>query len=387
MIEIAGTLSRDCKLLILDEPTAALSPGETDLLVQHLNRCKARGVGIVVISHRLDEIQAWTDRVTILRDGCRVGTYQTDSLTQPQMIQGMTTGSISGLATKTEAKADVDVNDLLGPSRSAPLKPRAAPIVLKVHNFTHLPAVSDVSFEVARGEVLGIGGLVGSGRTELLRLIFGAEQAQSGRLEIGGKHFAPFRSTRGAVQQGIVMVSEDRKADGLLLTQSITDNIILSTLASPEAISPELRLRNRLGVTFSRAATQAAQRLREQLRIQCHSLAQTAATLSGGNQQKVVLAKWMLRGGEVFLLDEPTRGIDAAAREQVYALIRTLAASGKGIVLVSSDLEELMQLSDRIGVLSAGRWIREFPRQGFDRGELLEAMFAGYLHRKQAVPK
>ena len=374
MIEIAGTLSRQCQLLILDEPTAALSSGETQLLIERLRKAKSSGIGILVISHRLDEIQAWTDRVTILRDGRLVGTYRTRELTQAAMVQGMTTGDIRCESNTVESPA----------SEQAPRDP--ARTVLKVSHFSRQPVVHDVSFSVSAGEILGIGGLVGAGRTELLRLIFGADQADSGSLELDGVSLSPFRSTVQAVSHGIAMVSEDRKADGLLLSQSITDNVVLSTLRDTDQQTAHIGLRQRWGAYNPRTAAELAQSQREQLRIHCEHVDQMAGTLSGGNQQKVVLAKWMLRGGKVFLFDEPTRGIDVAARQQVYELIRALAAQGKAIVLVSSDLEELMHLSHRIGILSAGRWTGEFQSSQFDRVELVRAMFQGYRNRNVVVP-
>jgi ribose transport system ATP-binding protein len=231
--------------------------------------------------------------------------------------------------------------------------------------------VKDVSFTLCGGEVLGIAGLVGSGRTELLRAVFGADRAPRGWLRlIGGTERGLFRSPNEAVRAGVVMISEDRKADGLLLSESISSNIQLPTLdLAPLGLASLYR---------ASKAREVAEHYRQELAIRCDSTDQSVGTLSGGNQQKVVLAKWLHRGARVLLLDEPTRGIDIAAKELVYEVIRKMAREGKGILVVSSDLEELIGLCDRIGVMSNGKWVDTFDGPNFDAQRIVQAMFAGY---------
>jgi ribose transport system ATP-binding protein len=252
--------------------------------------------------------------------------------------------------------------------------------VLVVEQLDSPPKVRSGSLSVRRGEVLGVAGLVGSGRTELLRLIFGADRAHGGSVwaegepRVGGKQKlkarALFRSPREAVMAGVVMVSEDRKSDGLLLDQSIAMNIQL-----PQFVQGWLSVFHRY---VPELASQVANRYIEQLAIRCESCEQSVASLSGGNQQKVVLAKWLERSAKVFLLDEPTRGIDSAAREMVYRVIRQLASEGKGVLVVSSDLEELTEISDRIVVLSNGRLTEEFSGPAYDKPSIVASMFSGY---------
>ena len=228
-----------------------------------------------------------------------------------------------------------------------------------------------VSLSLRAGEILGVAGLVGSGRTELLRAIFGADRASGGCLEFPHGNIRPlFGSPREAVCSGVVLISEDRKADGLLLSESIATNIQL----------PKLGL-DRFGswsLYKTKKAREVAEDYRSNLEIRCQSVDQPVGKLSGGNQQKVVIAKWLHRGGKVFLFDEPTRGIDIAARELVYRVIRKLAADGKGILVVSSDLEELLGLCHRIGVMSNGKWIETYHGPTYDAQQIVRSMFAGY---------
>ena len=240
-----------------------------------------------------------------------------------------------------------------------------------VHQLQAPRRVHGVSFELHPGEILGLAGLVGSGRTELLRALFGADRATGGRLEFPtGQFRPPFASPNQAVRNGVVMISEDRKADGLLLSESVASNIQLPAL--------DLAKFGLWSLYRTNDARKAAQGYRDQLGIRCDSIDQPVGTLSGGNQQKVVLAKWLHRDGQIFLLDEPTRGIDIAARESVYLVIRDLARQRKAILVVSSDLEELTQLCNRIGVMSNGRWLETFDGPSYDPQRIVQAMFAGY---------
>ena len=356
LLEIAANTWQPTQVLILDEPTAALSNRESQRLFEKIHLWKHQGVAILYISHRLAEVQALADRISILRDGKLQGTWSRGELQECDIVSQMTNPS----------KSMAPISSTLRPSPAVSTRQ-----ALRVEQLWLSPKVQNVSFSLRAGEILGVAGLVGSGRTELLRAIFGADRASGGSLQVADKPACkPFRNPNEAVRAGLVMISEDRKADGLLLTESIAANIQLPMLD-----------RSGLG-RFALAQGGRARRLAEtycrDLAIRCDSTDQSVGTLSGGNQQKVVLAKWLERDGTVFLMDEPTRGIDVAARELVYEVIRNLAKAGKGILVVSSDLEELIGLCDSIGVMSNGRWTASFSGPNYEPQAILEAMFAGY---------
>ncbi|GAA5506156.1 sugar ABC transporter ATP-binding protein [Novipirellula caenicola] len=357
MVEIAAALARQCKLLILDEPTAALSGSESEQLFAHLQRLREDGVAVIYISHRLDEVARLSDRVTVLRDGTLAGTQPTASLTTDAMVDLM-----SGEATAS-AKRDHVCHT-------------SSETAMRVESLTS-GIVREVSFTVQRGERLGITGLVGSGRTELLRAIFGADVATSGHVYLGRDHTPRrFRHPSEAVAAGMAMVTEDRKQDGLLLSQSIRTNTTLSSLW------PRF---SRLGLTRETEENRITTEMRDSLATRCESIDQFVGTLSGGNQQKVAVAKWLVRDADVFLFDEPTRGIDAGARQRIYQLFETLANQGKAIVIVSSDLEELFETCDRIAVMSAGRMVDTFGRNEWSEEKIMQASFHGYKDRLQSV--
>ncbi|QDV62092.1 sugar ABC transporter ATP-binding protein [Crateriforma conspicua] len=354
MVEIAAALDRKCRILILDEPTAALSAAESATLFRWLNKLRDAGVGIVYISHRLDEVAQLADRITVLRDGQKIGTFDATECSTDRMVELM-----SG-----DGGSD---DSALHPSR------RQVDTVLRVDALTG-GLVDRVSFNVNRGERLGIAGLVGSGRTELLRLIFGADVATSGNVYLRDDATAyRFRHPRQAVAAGIAMVTEDRKDNGLLLSKSIQFNTTLASLRHRFATTGMVRGR------IERSATQTQC---DQLDIRCHTIDQSVGTLSGGNQQKVAIAKWLVRDADVFLFDEPTRGIDVAARRRIYRLIDTLAKDGKGVVIVSSDLEELLETCDRIAVMSAGRLMETFERNDWSHDQIMQAAFSGYRNQE-----
>jgi ribose transport system ATP-binding protein len=364
LLEIAANTWQPTQVLILDEPTAALSTKESQQLFEKIHFWKNQGVAILYISHRLAEVQALADRISILRDGRLQGTWSRGELQECDIVAKMT----------NPAKSIAPISSIL-PASPAESSRQA----LRVEQLRLSPKVQNVSFSLRAGEILGVAGLVGSGRTELLRAIFGADRASGGSLQIADKPACkPFRNPNEAVRAGLVMISEDRKADGLLLTESIAANIQLPMLDRPG-----------LG-RFALARTGQARRIAEtycqNLAIRCDSTDQSVGTLSGGNQQKVVLAKWLERDGTVFLMDEPTRGIDVAARQQVYEVIRNLAKAGKGILVVSSDLEELIGLCDSIGVMSNGRWTASFSGPNYEPQAILEAMFAGYSAPEISTP-
>jgi ribose transport system ATP-binding protein len=357
LVELAGALAQSCRLLILDEPTAALTDPEIDRLFANIRRLQADGVGIIYVSHRMDEIRRIANRITVLRDGRRVATHNAAEVTPPELVREMVG------------------HDL--PERKGTSERVKGEVALRVRALCAGPRVRDVNFEVRRGEILGLAGLIGSGRTETLRAIFGADRKDSGELFIDESK-VPLRieDPADAVRAGIGMVPEDRKQDGLLLAQSIKVNTTLSTL--PQHVRAG-------GWLNSRAETETTETLCGRLGVRYASTDQTVSELSGGNQQKIVMARWLARQCRVLLFDEPTRGIDVAAKDRIYQLLRDLAAESKGIVVVSSDLPELLALCDRILVMSAGRIVAEFLPGNWSQAAITQAAFSGYLDRDKGT--
>ncbi|WP_409994525.1 sugar ABC transporter ATP-binding protein [Rhodopirellula sp. MGV] len=365
MVEIAAALARQCKLLILDEPTAALSGAETERLFEQLDVLKQRGVGMIYISHRLDEVKRMADRVTVLRDGRCVGTESVDNLSTDDMVDLM-----SG---KQNVARESPGHITLHPFKSFIADDQ--PSALQVRSLS-CGIVRDFSFSVKCGEKFGITGLVGSGRTELLRAIFGADVAESGAVQVGNRFPQRFRHPRHAVQSGLAMVTEDRKDNGLLLSQSIRHNVSLASLRQRFS---------RLGLIQQTREGTVSQQLCKQLQTRCTSDDQLAGTLSGGNQQKVVISKWLSSDADVYLFDEPTRGIDVGARRRIYQLLDEIASTGKGIVIVSSDLDELFETCDRIAVMNQGQLIRTFSRGEWSEDLILQASFERPPHSPVGV--
>lgn len=340
LVEIAKALSKDAKILVLDEPTAALTETEVETLFNILLDLKQRGVGMVYISHKLGEVFEMSDRITVLRDGKTIATHNAADLTKEKVIELMVGREVGNIF----PEPDHDLGDT----------------VLEVKNLTAYSIdaadkkiVDNVSFHVRKGEVLGIAGLMGAGRTELLMSIFGAWPGRYSReIYVEGKK-ATLDSPASAIHEGIGFVTEDRKRFGLILDQTILDNM---TLAGLKRISGAF-LTNRTRETI------AARGPMQSLRVKANSPMTVAGTLSGGNQQKVVLGKWLLTNPKVLFLDEPTRGIDVGAKQEIYAEINKLAKQGLAIVLVSSELPEVLGLSDRVMVLHEGRVTGEFVRK------------------------
>lgn len=323
-VEIAKALSQDVRLLVMDEPSAALTPQEVRKLFAIIRDLKSRGIGVIYISHRLNEIFEIADRVSVLRDGELVGSHPISGMSRTQLIEMMV-----GRAIENEyPKEQVTIGE-----------PR-----LVVRNLMRGSAVRDVSFVVRRGEVLGLTGLVGAGRTETARLIFGADRAESGSIELDGRLLS-IRDPRDAIAAGICLLTEDRKSQGLVLRRSVRENFGL----------PNLSRFSIAGLMQQRAERLAFRDYVEKLNIRIPHQEQLASNLSGGNQQKVVLAKWLQHDAEVFIFDEPTRGIDVGARYEIYTLINDLAREGKAVVIISSELSEVLGMSDRILVMHEGR--------------------------------
>ncbi|HGE7347812.1 TPA: sugar ABC transporter ATP-binding protein [Pseudomonas aeruginosa] len=352
MVEIARNLIGDCRLLILDEPTAMLTALEVDMLFEQVERLRERGVAIVYISHRLEELARISQRIAVLRDGRLVCVEPIERYDADQLVT---------LMVGRELGERFD----LGPRQTG------APL-LRVERLSRRGKVHEVSFEVRAGEIFGISGRIGSGRTELLRLIYGADRADGGQVLLGDPpQRLSLRSPADSVRQGVALITEDRKGEGLLLDQSISANLALGNL-------PALA---RHGVIDRRREEALARRQVEALRVRCADTAQAVGELSGGNQQKVVIGRWLERDCQVLLFDEPTRGIDVGAKFDIYALLAELTRRGKALVVVSSDLRELMLICDRIGVLSAGRMVDTFERDAWTQDALLAAAFAGYKKR------
>jgi D-xylose transport system ATP-binding protein len=339
LVEIAKALSQEARILVLDEPTAALTDAEVETLFTILNGLQARGVGMIYISHKLDEVFRMSHRITVLRDGRTVGTKPADELDQARVIALMVGREVGNIFPKAEHVPGEVVFE-------------ARDITVEDPDVRGKLLVDRVSFAVRRGEVLGIAGLMGAGRSELLTAIFGAHAGRvHGQLLVEGKP-VQIRSPAEAISYGIGFVTEDRKRYGLVLDQTILNN---ATLASLEQISGRF-------VTNVDAERAACERAAHDLRIKAPTVLTIAGTLSGGNQQKVVLAKWLLTKPRVLFLDEPTRGIDVGAKQEIYAHINRLASEGLAIVLVSSELPEVLGLSDRVLVLHEGRITGEFTR-------------------------
>lgn len=359
MLEIAAALDRNCELLILDEPTAALSAGETERLFARLDELRQRGVGIIYISHRLDEIAKIADRLTVLRDGKFVSTHAVSEFQPIERVIDLMTGETQA------AQHALQSHQTYTTERT----------MIRVAEMSRAPAVQDVSFSVQAGERFGIAGLVGSGRTELLRLIFGADRADAGQVFLRGEtEPRRFRDPHEAVAARLAMVTEDRKQNGLLLSQSIRVNMTLSSL--------EL-LTGAAGIVDRRQERELVAAQRETMKIHSRDIEQSVGTLSGGNQQKVAVAKWLLKDADVFLFDEPTRGIDVAARRNIHQLFDKLAAQGKALIIVSSDLEELFETCDRIGVMSAGRLVSEYTRETWSYETIMQDCFSGYSQQER----
>ena len=337
MVEIAKALSQDAKVLVLDEPTAALTDTEADHLFTILQRLRERGIGLIYISHRLEEVFRLSDRITVLRDGKTVGTQPTRELDEPRVIAKMVGREVTQLFPPAGRSGTEEVLAVRGLSAERPDRPGTF-------------ALRDIHFSARGGEVLAIAGLMGAGRTELLMSIFGSYLGKvTGEIRIGGEATA-IRSPAESIGQGIGFVTEDRKRSGLVLEHSTLENMTLAAL--PQICEG----------AFTNAPREmaAGKSMVESLRIKTASLFTEVGTLSGGNQQKVVLSKWLLTKPKVLLLDEPTRGIDVGAKQEIYAEIDRLARSGMAVVMVSSELPEVLGLADRILVLRDGQVAGEF---------------------------
>ncbi|WP_193597162.1 sugar ABC transporter ATP-binding protein [Microbacterium sp. YJN-G] len=327
MVEIAKALSFNAKVLIMDEPTSALTDTEVETLFRLIEQLKAGGTGIVYISHRMDELKRLADRVSVLRDGQYIGSLEKSEVSIPKIIE-MMVGRVIDEGARPEAREHL-----------------GDPIVLDVQDLSTRSLLKDVSFQLHRGEILGFAGLMGAGRTETARAIIGADHRDSGTITVAGQR-ARIRHPEDAVRRGIGYLSEDRKLLGLMLEQDVTFNTVLASLSN---------YANALGWMGDRKAKNQTKDYVQQLRVKTPSVNQIVKLLSGGNQQKVVIARWLMRDCDILIFDEPTRGIDVGAKEEIYRLMQQLAASGKSIIVISSELPEILRVANRIAVFANGR--------------------------------
>jgi ribose transport system ATP-binding protein len=348
LVEIAKALGVDAKLLILDEPTASLSRGEAEKLFALVRRLAQSGVGIVYVSHRLEEIAPLVDRVTVLRDGKSVGTYPVKQLDREKVV-ALITGH-ERICAQPEGKRKSALGEPL----------------LELCHLGRNEEFHDISLTLHRGEILVLTGLVGAGRTELLETVFGVRIAETGEIHVGGRPVT-LSSPRDAIRSGIALIPEDRRGQGLAVVMPVFENITLASLARFV----------RRGVLRLGQELQHAHRMLRALAIKTSSPFRPAGSLSGGNQQKLVVAKWLSTSADVFLLDEPTQGVDVGAKEEIYRLIRDIAASGKGVLVVSSDLEEVLEIGHRILAIRQGRIVEEFINRDLEPSRLMDAITHG----------
>lgn len=326
MCEIAKAISHNAKVIVFDEPTAALTDSEIRELFTIIQDLRKKGIGIVYISHRMDEIKIITDRVTVMRDGAYVGTLITEDCTKDDIIN-MMVGRVIYEEPKIKSSVPLD-----------------APVVLKVENLNAGKMVKDVSFNLHKGEILGFSGLMGAGRTETVRALFGADPKDSGNIYVNGEK-VEIKSPMEAVSHGIGYLSEDRKRYGIVVQKTVAEN---STMASLENFMSGIFINKK-------KEKKIAEKYVEQLRTKTPDVEQMVVNLSGGNQQKVVIAKWLARDCDILIFDEPTRGIDVGAKNEIYQLINELVAEGKSIIMISSEITEIMRMSDRIIVMCEGK--------------------------------
>jgi inositol transport system ATP-binding protein len=343
MVEIVKAISRDSKLIIMDEPTSALTDAETQYLFDQVKLLKARGIAFVFISHKFDEVFRICDEVTVLRDGKFIGSHPIEDLDQEKIVTMMVGRKIADIYPKLEPAADR--------------------IAFEVKNLTRHGVFDDVSFHVNQGEILGIAGIMGAGRTEVARAIFGLDPIDQGEIFLHGQKL-DVRNPKKAISQGIAMVSEDRKSLGIVAAQSIKDNIAL----------PNMDIFSKWSLVQNKKLHDEATAMCASLAVKANSLNMLVGNLSGGNQQKVVLAKWLVRDLKLLILDEPTRGIDVGAKYEIYRLIYDLAKRGIPIIMISSELPEVLGMSHRIMVMADGKIKGELSREQATQENMMQMM-------------
>ncbi len=344
MVEIAKAISKQAKIIVFDEPTAALTDAEIEELFKVIRDLKKKGVGIIYISHRMDEIGQISDRITVMRDGEYVGTLDTEGCTKADIIKLMV-----GRAIYTEPKTCSQVA-------------KDAPEVLRCEKLNRGKFVKDVSFNLKKGEILGVAGLMGSGRTEMARILFGADLRDSGDIYVNGKK-VKINTPADAVKAGIGYLSEDRKRFGLVVDKTIEDNTVMASID-----------KFMQGIFVNSQKTKdVSEKYVTELKTKTPSVKQMVRKLSGGNQQKVVIAKWLCQDADILIFDEPTRGIDVGAKSEIYHLMDRLAKQGKSIIMISSELPEILRMSDRVAVMCEGRLTKIINIEDASQEVIMEA--------------
>ena len=345
LVELARSVSYDSDIIIMDEPTSSLSDNEIELLYKIVRELSRNGTSVIFISHKLEEIFEVCDRVTVMRDGQYISDHDTAAITQPELV------------TKIAGR---EIKDLFPKQETTP-----GDVVLEVKNFCSGKTFQDVNFSVRKGEILGFCGLVGAGRTEIMRAIFGIDEKDSGEVFIDGKE-TKIHSPKDAIANGLAMVTEDRRGSGIIAGLPVKYNISLAYLST---------ICNKFTFIDNKREEEDAQKASKQLDIHAASLKQVIGSLSGGNQQKAIIARWLLTKPKVLILDEPTRGIDVGSKSEIHRLISQLAAEGMAVIMVSSEMPEIMGMSDRIMVVRDGRLVGEFQRGAADQETLIQRAF------------
>jgi ribose transport system ATP-binding protein len=357
LINIARALVLKARLIVMDEPTAALSAAEAERLFSIIHDLRRSGVAVLYVSHRLDEILEFCQRVTVFRDGRSVAELAGPDLTRPAMVEAIVGGAVETLAIRASLRSSSEQ-------------------ALSVRDLARAPKVKAVSFDLRKGEVLGLGGLVGAGRTELARLLFGVDRPHEGSIALEGKPYAP-RSPADAVKSGVGFVPEERRVEGLILSKSLAFNVGLANLQS-------IIFHQALPFISGARRKALAERAIRSLAIKTPSAETAVGRLSGGNQQKVVIARWLASKPKVLILDEPTRGVDVGARAEIHRLIRNLAADGMAVLVISSEPEELPDMCDRALVMAEGRIVGELAGEELTRQRIIAASYASALERNEA---
>jgi len=355
MLQIVKAMHAEAKVLIMDEPTSSLGLEETRALMELVKDLRSRSVGIIYISHYLEEVFEIGDRITILKDGRSVGTHRVSDVDFDTVVRQM----VGREASSFFAREAVEIGETQ----------------FEVRNLSYGDVVRDVSFSVGRGEIFGIGGLVGSGRSELVHLIFGTARPDAGDVFLGGRRIE-VRSPKQAIRQGICLITEDRKASALFGTRSVQENVAI--VRNELSATPVLNVREEGRVVDD---------LVRRLDISIAGRSQTVLDLSGGNQQKTVIARWLLSNATVFIFDEPTKGVDIGAKQHIYRLMVDLARRGKSVIMISSDMPELISMSDRIGVMSGGRLTHILPADTVDEEKLIQCFIGAGDSREQTSGK
>ena len=348
LVEIARCLTIETKILVLDEPTSSLTKKEVETLFQLMRKLKSQGISIIFISHRLDEVFDICDRITVMRDGQKIRTLQVADTNTNEIVSLMIGRELDDMFVRTRFPVGEEL--------------------LRVEGLTQGERFQDINFNVRAGEVVGLYGLMGSGRSEIVRSIFGLEKFDAGQVFVKGKPVT-IKSPRDAIENGIGLITENRREEGLMIRQSVRFNLVSANLKA--------YLKNKLGFMNEKQETLDCQENVKDLNIKTPNLQQTAQYLSGGNQQKVVIAKWLNRAPSVLILDEPTRGVDVGAKYEIYHIIEQQLQQGRGVFVISSELNEIMGLCDRILVIRTGRIVEEFSHEAFTKETLLEACMGG----------